>query len=410
MAGAEARLDAAGVSLWLTDWKVDGGGAWSGRRIMALTGGAYAGHLDVYVHPDGQALEVAGLDVAPAHQRRGLASVMMDALYAAYPTAWINHGGRSPEGTHWWDSYREPAPHRNIHNRPPAEWAHYFDPVVVAAQKARNAYHNRYEGVHGHRDAVYRYGEPMEAEARQHAHLFREPQPQGPDPGLDELHGGMHLFLPPGLHRIVHDSSRDPAERAALVLDYIGHGSLPHRSTWDATERGAFESLAHDQVLDAPSRQPATHVTFRILPLTGQQTPLHDVKATWVTFVDSPGIEVELAGMSWRSPQQPWRTHTAVLDPPIDAAIAPQYPAQASPRYRARYSDIGDLLPGQSPRRAENTSPYAGREAEIQAMADRLQQDVAQRATGQPPAASTPPTDRQAHQHQQAPQQRPRLR
>jgi hypothetical protein len=78
----------------------------------------------------------------------------------------------------------------------------------------------------------------------------------------------------------------------------------------------------------------------------------------------------------------------------------------ADPLYRARYSDIGDLLPGQNPRRAENTSPYAGREAEIQAMADRLQQDVAQRATGRPPAASRPsaPADRQEHQ------QTPRIR
>ncbi|KAF3463240.1 GNAT family N-acetyltransferase [Streptomyces sp. Tu 3180] len=77
--GAESRLDAAGVSPWLTDWKVDGGGAWSGRRVMALGGGEHAGHLDVYVHPDGQAVDVAGLEVEPGHQRRGLASVMMDA-------------------------------------------------------------------------------------------------------------------------------------------------------------------------------------------------------------------------------------------------------------------------------------------------------------------------------------------
>lgn len=66
--GAEARLDAAGVSLWLTDWKVDGGGAWSGRRVMALVGGEHAGHLDVYVHPDGQAVDVAGLEVEPGYQ------------------------------------------------------------------------------------------------------------------------------------------------------------------------------------------------------------------------------------------------------------------------------------------------------------------------------------------------------
>ncbi|MET7489815.1 hypothetical protein [Streptomyces sp. NPDC005538] len=411
MAGADARLDAAGVSLWLTDWKVDGGGAWSGRRVMALVGGSYAGHLDVYVHPDGEAVDVAGLEVSPDYRNRHLASVMMDALYAAYPTAWINHGGRGPEGTVWWDRYTEPAPERNVHNRPPAEWAYYFDPLTVAAQKARNAYQNRYNGVHGHKEAVYRYGESMETEARQYAADFHEPDVQGPDPGLDELYGGMRLILPPGLHRIVHDSSRDAAERAGLVLDHIGHGSLPHHAPWSTTEHSAFEDLVHEEVFETAPRQPVTHMTFRVLPLADRELPLHDVKATWVHFVDSPGIEVQLAGMSWRSPQRPWVTHSAVFDPPVDAAISPAYPKDAGPAYRARYSEIGDLLPGQTPHRAEEASPYAGREAEIRAMADRLQQSIARRATDRPAAASGQPEPADHHAHQQHPQQQtPRIR
>ncbi|MFD5079511.1 hypothetical protein [Streptomyces sp. NPDC058371] len=405
MAGAEARLDAAGVSLWLTDWKVDGGGAWSGQRVMALVGGAYAGHLDVYVHPDGQAVDVAGLEVSPEYRNRYLASVMMDALYAAYPTAWINHGGRTPGGTVWWDRYNEPAPERNVHNRPAAEWAYYFDPLTVAAQKARNAYQNRYHGVNGHQEAVYRYGESMEDEARQYAPAFHEPDVQGPDPGLDELYGGMRVILPPGLHRIVHDSSRDAAERAGLVLDHIGHGSLPHYSPWSTTEQSAFEDLVHEQVFDTESQQLATHLTFHVLPLADQEMPLHHVKATWLQFANSPGIEVQLVGMSWRSPQQMWVTHSAVFDPPVDAAITPEYPQDASPAYRARYSEIGDLLPGQTQRRAEGASPYAGREAEIRDMADRLQQAVARRATDRPPAASGQPTPADHQVHQQPPPQ-----
>lgn len=260
---------------------------------------------------------------------------------------------------------------------------------------------------------MYRYGEPMEAEARQHAHLFHAPEPQGPDPQTDELYGGVRLFLPPGLHRVVHDSSRDAAERADIVLDHLGHGSLPHYSAWNATERGAFEDLAHEEVFDTVSQQPVTHLTFRVLPLTNQQMPPHDVKATWVRFIDSPGIEVELAGMSWRSPQRPWLTHTADFDPPLDAAIAPEYPADASPQYRARYSEIGDLLPGQMPRRAaESASPYAGREAEIRAWADRLRQGIAERAADRPdPASGQPaPADQQVHQQQHSPQQTPRIR
>lgn len=421
MAGAEARLDAAGVSLWLTDWKVDGGGSWSGRRVMALVGGSHAGQLDFYVHPDGQAVHVAGLEVSPEYGNRSLASVMMDALYAAYPTAWINHGGRGPEGVVWWDRYSEPAPERNVHNRPPAEWAYYFDPLAVAAQRARNAYLNRHVGVNGHREAEYRYGESMEEEARRAAGAFHEPDVQGPDPGVEELYGGLRLFLPPGLHRVVHDGSRDPAERAGLVLNHIGHGSLPHASPWNTTEHSAFEDLAQDQVLGTESRQPATHMTFRVLPLHDQELPQHDVKATWVSYADSPGIEVQLAGMSWRSSRRPWLTHHAAFDPPLDAAIAPRYPQDTrSPdrdhavrlhAYRARYSEIGDLLPGQTPRRAEETSPYAGREADIRAMADKIQQGVARRTSDQPGAASAQPASADHQVHQQHPQQQtPRIR
>ncbi|MFF8407478.1 hypothetical protein ACF06P_38325 [Streptomyces sp. NPDC015684] len=52
------------------------------------------------------------------------------------------------------DRYDEPAPERNVHNRPPAVRAAYFEPVAVAGQRARNAYQNRYQGVHGHREYV----------------------------------------------------------------------------------------------------------------------------------------------------------------------------------------------------------------------------------------------------------------
>ncbi|MFI8186718.1 hypothetical protein ACIF70_40485 [Actinacidiphila glaucinigra] len=57
---------------------------------------AYAGRLDVFVHPDGQAVSVVMLDVDEDFRRRNLGAVMMDALYASYPMAWIDHGGRTP--------------------------------------------------------------------------------------------------------------------------------------------------------------------------------------------------------------------------------------------------------------------------------------------------------------------------
>ncbi|WP_406346863.1 GNAT family N-acetyltransferase [Streptomyces sp. NBC_00648] len=120
-AGAQARLDGSGLSLWLTDWKI-AAGTWRNRRVIALDGGRFAaGTLDFEMHPSGRALTVSMVTVDPGHERRGIASVLMDALYAAYPRAWINHGGRTAEGALWWNCYRDPGPHRNIHNRAPAE-------------------------------------------------------------------------------------------------------------------------------------------------------------------------------------------------------------------------------------------------------------------------------------------------
>ncbi|WTD38544.1 hypothetical protein OHB03_44255 [Streptomyces sp. NBC_01643] len=208
-------------------------------------GGAYAGHLDFIVHPDEQALSVSGLEVSPEYQERNLAAVMMDALYAAYPTAWIDHGGRGPDGTLWWDRYSDPAPERNVHNRPMAEWVVYFEALRVAGQKVQNALQNRYLGVDGHRDAAYRYGESLEDEARRYAPAFREPPVQGPDPAAAELYGGMRLVLPPRYHQIVHNSSLNAGERAEILLSQLGHGNLPFGATWSTTEHAAFGVLAH---------------------------------------------------------------------------------------------------------------------------------------------------------------------
>ncbi|MEU5241666.1 hypothetical protein ACH4UR_35750 [Streptomyces lydicus] len=383
MAGAEARLDEAGVSLWLTNWPTSAGGAWTGRRILALVGGALAGQLDVLVHPDGQAVSVWWLEVQPDFQGWNLASVMMDALYAAHPTAWIDHGGRTPEGVMWWDRYNEPDPQRNIHNRPPAEWARYFDALEVEAQKAQNAYSNRIAGVDGHRGAVYRYDERVEEEAKHHAAQFREPSPRGPDPAAEALYSGMSLHLPPGLHRLVHDGGRDPGERARMLVEHVGHGNLPHDAAWHTTERAAYEDIAHAELFSDPSVQPATHLTVRVLPVSGSPLPDHDVKATWVTYLDSPGIPVQLARMSWRAPERPWLTHSVDLAVPVEAAIGPRLWQKASPEYRASYNFLGERHPV-----AGAPGPFAGREEEIREVADRLLGESARRNSQAPEVAS----------------------
>ncbi|MFJ3966144.1 hypothetical protein [Streptomyces sp. NPDC090036] len=118
MAGAEARLDEAGVALWLTEWKVEIPVAWTPRRVLALVGGERAGRLDFLVHPDGQAVSVWAVEVEHRFQRRNVGAVMTDALCAAHPTAWIDHGGREADGVRWWDRYTDPAQS----DQDPATW------------------------------------------------------------------------------------------------------------------------------------------------------------------------------------------------------------------------------------------------------------------------------------------------
>ncbi|MFE4304860.1 hypothetical protein ACFRR6_02090 [Streptomyces sp. NPDC056891] len=402
MAGAEAQLDNAGTSLWLTNVQTDADPGWTPRRVLAMVGGVQAGRLDFLVHPDGQALSVWMLEVEPGFQRRNLASVMMDALYAAHPTAWIDHGGRTQDGARWWNRYAEPAPERNIHNRPPDEWAQYFDAPVVMAQRSRNAYQNRMNGLDGHGAAEYRYGERLEVLAAQWASAYRQARAQGPDPVAEELHGGLRLVLPDELRRVMNDERRDVAERAERLLDHIGHGSLPYAAGWHTTLRAAFEDMAHEQVFDPAPAEGVTHVAFRVRLAPGQEIPRHELRTTWVSYTDSPGIEVELTGMSWRSPQTPWATHAAEFDQPIDAAIAPEYWGEASAQYTARFDEIGELRPGQGPRRAAAGDPLAGREADIAAMAAKLQEASRQRV-----AASLPAPAREVFESLRAPQQTP---
>ncbi|GAA2639352.1 hypothetical protein GCM10010425_49240 [Streptomyces spororaveus] len=115
--------------------------------------------------------------------------------------------------------------------------------------------------------------------------------------------------------------------------------------------------------------------------------------------------------MAWRSPGMPWTTHEAGFSPPIDAAVAPRDSRKTSPQYAERYDLGGELLPGQLSRRSDD--PFAGREAEIAAMAAKLKASGLERALSQLPP---PPTMREVFEglqvHQQDPSQRqsPRLR
>ncbi|MBM9624739.1 GNAT family N-acetyltransferase (plasmid) [Streptomyces zhihengii] len=415
MAGAEAQLGNEGVALWLTDWKISHSDTWVPRRMMALVGGELAGRLDFLLHPDGRALTVWQLAVEPQFQRRGLASVMMDALHAAHPQAWINHGSRQPDGARWWDAYTDPAPERNIHNRPMSEWAAYFPALQVAAHRAANAYRNQELGLYGHRDAEHRYGQALEEDALQWAAAYREAAASGPDPAVQDLYGGIRIVLPTRIHRVVHDGQRSAAERADMLLHHIGHGNLPHDQPWSTSRHAAFEDLADEQIRTPPAQPGAasTHVTFQVRLSAGQEVPEHHARADWVRYLDSPGIEVDVHGMAWRDAAAPWLTHETDLSPPVGAAIAPEGPASA--RYAARYDVVGELLPGLSTRR-QPVDVLATRELEIAALARRITAESGARlaASGPPEPVSEPrraqqPPAQTSHRSTYA-QQPPRLR
>ncbi|MFI1203557.1 GNAT family N-acetyltransferase [Streptomyces sp. NPDC020883] len=408
-AGAVARLSDAGLSLWLTNGKFDRGGAWTGRRLMALEGGAAAGYLDFFVHPDGQAVSVKKLEVYPSYRKRHLASVLMDALYAAYPTAWINHGNRSEEdGARWWDRYTDPAPERNIHNRPPAEWAPYFDARSIGRDRATNAFRNRAAGVHGHRDAVHRYGQRTEAEDLEYVASFRQATAPYANPAHQELHGGLLLFLPPGLHRYVHDGTRDISERAQALLDHVGHGNLPRAKNadyytgswsttgfWDTTAHDAFDDAAQAEAfLRGRDQRVSTHVVFHALPLAEANVPLYSAAPSHVLYTDQCDIPMNLAGLSWRTPSRPWEVHREQFTPPLAASLPPLHPADATPAYRARYTLNGRLRPEAAVESAQ-TSSAASQARRVQAFADKISRSAAKRT---PPAPAAPPARQDPHQ------------
>ncbi|MFF7858764.1 hypothetical protein [Streptomyces sp. NPDC007904] len=403
MPTGEGGLPEEGLSLWLTDFKIAVGESWPGYRLVALGGRSVGGHLDFHVHPDGQAVKVWMLEVRPGFQRRGLASVLMDALYAAHPTAWINHGARSKEGARWWNSYRDPDPRRNVHNRPPGEWAVYFDALEVASEKAQNAHQNHRYGLDGHRDAVYRYGERLEQEAGRYASVFRPVPAARLDPAAQPLHGATRMFLPPGLHAYVHDDSQDPAGRAAALLEHLGHGNLPRVTYWNATRQAAFADAHHEELFQetAPAR-PATHVVFSLRPQAGAELPAYTASATSVGFTGPGDLAVHVDQLSWRHPAQPHRTHTAVFTPAVEAAIAPYSWRHAGTAYRSRYDEAGFLRqPADAPDGAP--MPYADRAAEIRAVAERLLQQQASRTPPSRPQAQPAAQQEAAQQHTPSP-------
>lgn len=142
---------------------------------------------------------------------KGAASAVMDHLYSTYPNAKINHGYRTDEGLNWWNSYDDPAPHRNVHNLHPSEWEHHFDRKDVGEDILKNE-----DNDPGHHTNEHNVDWAYEDDAK-----TREPE------GHEQLHHGMSVHLPSTDHRIVHDLGLSTEERAHHLLNVIGRGNMP---------------------------------------------------------------------------------------------------------------------------------------------------------------------------------------
>ncbi|MEU9420207.1 GNAT family N-acetyltransferase [Streptomyces sp. NPDC048272] len=378
-----------GVSLRLAGWKAGPGHRWPGRQVIALVDGGQAGSVQFHAHPQGAAVEVSMLEVLDAFRGRGLASLLIDTVYEAYPDAWINHGVRSIDGAHWWDRYRDPAPERNVHNRPPGEWAAYFMASRVAADKTRNASWNRHFGLDGHGAAEYRYRQRLEMEFIGHDKSFlRRVDMPMINPTAQALHAGHLVNLPPGLHRYVHDTRHPSEQRAHALLDHVGHGNLPrpedHTGWWNTSPGAALDDALHRELATGGQGPgvPATQLVFHARPLPEDEAPEYESAGSYLEYIDGGDVPVELAGLSWRRSSAPQLLHSAVFDPPVKAAVPPLYPEAASDSYVERYDEAGALRAPLTPWE----QLIADRAGELRAVADRLLDGVAARAAAAPPS------------------------
>lgn len=100
---------------------------WDHQVLHGYHDDEHAGSITFSTHPRNPALSVGMMDVDPDHSGKGIASAMQDDLADAHPSHFIDHGSRTRQGKDWWDSYEDPAPHRNIHNLPQEQWGKAFD-------------------------------------------------------------------------------------------------------------------------------------------------------------------------------------------------------------------------------------------------------------------------------------------
>ncbi|MFP8959053.1 hypothetical protein ACLIYP_00505 [Streptomyces nanhaiensis] len=101
--------------------------------------------------------------------------------------------------------------------------------------------------------------------------------------------------------------------------------------------------------------------------------------------------------MSWRGPHRPWDVHTASFTPPLEAAITPQFPQEASAEHQARYDERERLRTPRQEQRTPDGRLHAEWAGELHAAAERLMRGATEHAHTAPAGRTARPSARKSH-------------
>lgn len=239
-------------------------GDWHHRFTQAKDPhGEVAGWINHSVHPSGGMVRVHKMEVQPGHRGKGVASQMMDHLYATNPHAVIDHGMRTNDGKRWWDTYHDPAPERDRDNI------------------SLKDFHEN------------------------HRHML-------PGKTLPGIHRGDSFPLAPEDHDFVHDPSVSTEDRAHHLLNTLTDEGYTNVGTKWNRESGNAEDHASSW------RTPAghTHVVFHADYPDADEIRPSDEDSDEDGYDDDdtvnlhPDTGLTIKGLSWRkSTDEPWTRH-----------------------------------------------------------------------------------------------------
>lgn len=92
-------------------------------------------------HP---ALTIHDMKVYPGNEGKGYASAMQDELRRRHPEHMFDHGGRSPAGQKWWDSYSDPGdPRLNLEHPDNAHLHDHYRPTQLQRDLAQSTFYRQ---------------------------------------------------------------------------------------------------------------------------------------------------------------------------------------------------------------------------------------------------------------------------